>query len=244
MDSRHPFQPLDVDLWNGSPSQENRSIACLPKRSSWIGRTTDSLKQTDTILKSYIDEAGKPFPFSAQLFSSTKRLGLETATAFIFESGRPDNGSPAKWILTINLQYINKRKIRFAARWQKKSRMVRKFSEKPSILSSLWMVVSIAFFPKWFNIALLRFLLVSTILVEYGNHRKWRLFTLTYGSLFNRILREKETQEKFHLSGAPYVIAAALMVTIIFPKTAMIRFVRHAHRRHRCRTCRQKAGQA
>ena len=80
------------------------------------------------------------------------------------------------------------------------------------------MVVSIAFFPKWFNIALFAFLLVSTILVEYGNHRKWRLFTLTYGSLFNRILREKETQEKFHLSGAPYVIAAALMVTIIFPK--------------------------
>ena len=85
-------------------------------------------------------------------------------------------------------------------------------------LSSLWMVVSIALFPKWFNIALFAFLLVSTILVEYGNHRKWRLFTLTYGSVFNRILREKETQEKFHLSGAPYVIAAALMVTIIFPK--------------------------
>ena len=82
-------------------------------------------------------------------------------------------------------------------------------------LSSLWMVVSIAFFPKWFNIALFAFLLVSTILVEYGNHRKWRLFTLTYGSLFNRILREKETQEKFHLSGAPYVIAAYALMWLV-----------------------------
>lgn len=41
---------------------------------------------------------------------------------------------------------------------------------------------------------------------------------MTYGSLFNRILREKETQGTFRLSGAPYVIAAALMVTILFPK--------------------------
>ncbi len=85
-------------------------------------------------------------------------------------------------------------------------------------LSSLWMVASIAFFPKWFNIALFVFLLASIILVEYGNYRQWKLFTLTYGSLFNRILREKERQEKFHLSGASYVIAAALMVTAIFPK--------------------------
>lgn len=85
-------------------------------------------------------------------------------------------------------------------------------------LSSLWMVVSIALFPRHFNIVLFSFLLLTITVVEYGNHRQWRLFTLIYGSLFNRILREKEIQEKFHLSGAPYVIAAALMVTLVFPK--------------------------
>lgn len=80
------------------------------------------------------------------------------------------------------------------------------------------MVVSIGLFPVFFNIALFALLLFSIILIEYGNHRQWRLFTLTYGTLFNRILREKETQARFRLSGAPYVIAAALMVTVLFPK--------------------------
>ena len=80
------------------------------------------------------------------------------------------------------------------------------------------MVVSIGFFPAWFNIALFALLLLSIVLIEYGNHRKWRLFTLTYGTLFNKILRETETQATFRLSGAPYVIAAALMVTVLFPK--------------------------
>lgn len=84
MDSRHPFQPRDVDLleWfaiTGKP------VHCLLTKADKLNprESTDSLKQTDTILKSYIDESGKPFSFSAQLFSSTKRLGLETATAFI-----------------------------------------------------------------------------------------------------------------------------------------------------------------
>lgn len=84
------------------------------------------------------------------------------------------------------------------------------------------MVVAIYFFPREFNITLFTVLLVSIVLTEYGNHRKWRIFTLTYGLLFNRILREKEKQETFRLSGAPYVMGAALMVTIFFPKIIAI----------------------
>ena len=84
MDSRHPFQPLDVDLLECF-AVTGKPVHCLLTKADKLNRkeSTDSLKQTDTILKSYIDESGKPFPFSAQLFSSTKRLGLETATAFI-----------------------------------------------------------------------------------------------------------------------------------------------------------------
>lgn len=78
------------------------------------------------------------------------------------------------------------------------------------------MVVSIGIFPSVLNILLFSFLLFAICFIEYGNHKKWPLFSETYGRMFNRILREQETQEKFRFSGAPYVIAAALMVTILF----------------------------
>lgn len=84
-------------------------------------------------------------------------------------------------------------------------------------LSSLWMVFSIGTFPRSFNIFLFGALLVLLILVEYGNYKKWPLFTKTYGKFFNRILRPKETGEHFSISGAPYVLASALMVSILFP---------------------------
>ena len=85
-------------------------------------------------------------------------------------------------------------------------------------LSSLWMVASIGCLPKWFNIALFASLLLIILIVEYGNHKRWPLFTMTYGALFNRILREEETQKNFRPSGAPYLIAAALTVSALFPK--------------------------
>ena len=77
-------------------------------------------------------------------------------------------------------------------------------------LSSLWMVASIGYFPKWFNISLFAALLFIMLVVEYGNNKRWPLFTMTYGALFNRILRESETRETFRPSGAPYLIAAVL----------------------------------
>ena len=95
MDSRHPFQPLDVDLLEWF-AVTGKPVHCLLTKADKLNRkeSTDSLKQTDTILKSYIDESGKPFPFSAQLFSSTKRLGLETATAFILNLAGQTTVSP------------------------------------------------------------------------------------------------------------------------------------------------------
>ncbi|MCZ4053447.1 SEC59/DGK1/VTE5 family protein [Oxalobacter sp. OxGP1] len=86
-------------------------------------------------------------------------------------------------------------------------------------LSSLWMVASIGYFPKWFNISLFAALLFIMLVVEYGNNKRWPLFTMTYGALFNRILRECETRETFRPSGAPYLIAAVLFATILFPRT-------------------------
>lgn len=84
-------------------------------------------------------------------------------------------------------------------------------------LSSLWMVFSIWFFPAPINALLFGVSFVSLIVVEYGNHKKWALFTLLYGRLFNRVLRDSEKQEKFRISGAPYVLLAAFLVVILFP---------------------------
>lgn len=86
MDSRHPFQPLDVQLleWfvvTGKP------IHCLLTKADKLNRSesTNALRQVDTILKSYVDEDGIPFPFTAQLFSSTKKTGIDKATDTVLE---------------------------------------------------------------------------------------------------------------------------------------------------------------
>lgn len=86
-------------------------------------------------------------------------------------------------------------------------------------ISSLWMVISMALLAKSTNILLFGVLLAGCILIEYGYHKQWCLFTLTYGTLFSGILREKEKQQgAFRLSGAPYVLGAALLCTVLFPK--------------------------
>lgn len=86
-------------------------------------------------------------------------------------------------------------------------------------MSSLWMVAAMAILSKTTNILLFGFLLSACIVTEYGNHKQWPPFTNTYGVLFNRMLRANEKQqETFHLSGAPYVIGAALISITLFPK--------------------------
>lgn len=86
-------------------------------------------------------------------------------------------------------------------------------------LSSLWMVASLALLPRAVNTCLFAALLVFQIAIEYGHHKKWPLLTATYGRFFGNMLRESEKGRQFRLSGAPYVLAAALMVTLLFEKT-------------------------
>ena len=93
MDSRHPFQPLDIELLEWF-AVTGKPVHCLLTKADKLNRCESSevLKQANTILKSYVDETGKPFPFSAQLFSSTKRMGLQEATSFILKlAGTPEN---------------------------------------------------------------------------------------------------------------------------------------------------------
>lgn len=86
MDSRHPFQPLDIQLLEWF-AVTGKPVHCLLTKADKLNRSesTKVLKQVDTILKSYVDEEGNPFPFTAQLFSSTKRIGLDEATDTILQ---------------------------------------------------------------------------------------------------------------------------------------------------------------
>ena len=43
------------------------------------------LRQAQTFLQSYVDADGQPFPFTAQLFSALKRIGLDEANDKILE---------------------------------------------------------------------------------------------------------------------------------------------------------------
>lgn len=92
MDSRHPFQKLDTELveWfcgTGKP------IHVLLTKADKLNRSeaAQALKLTHTVLNSYVDAQGQHFPFSAQLFSSVDRTGVDEATKLILDwAGVPD----------------------------------------------------------------------------------------------------------------------------------------------------------
>ncbi|MGN0918194.1 MAG: ribosome biogenesis GTP-binding protein YihA/YsxC [Oxalobacter sp.] len=86
MDSRHPFQKLDTELveWFAATG---KPIHCLLTKSDKLSRSeaAKSLRLTQTVFNSYVDTQGQPFPFTVQLFSSVKRVGLEEATQKILQ---------------------------------------------------------------------------------------------------------------------------------------------------------------
>jgi GTP-binding protein len=58
-----------------------RPVHCLLTKADKLNRneSTNALRLARTVLKSYVDAQGQPFPFTAQLFSALKRTGLEEA---------------------------------------------------------------------------------------------------------------------------------------------------------------------
>jgi GTP-binding protein len=62
-----------------------RPIHCILSKSDKLNRndSTNALRQTQSVLASYVDADGKPFPYTVQLFSALKRVGLEEADAKI-----------------------------------------------------------------------------------------------------------------------------------------------------------------
>ena len=86
MDSRRPFTALDLQMveWFATTG---KPIHCLLTKSDKLNRneTANALRQARTVLASYVDAEGTPFPFTVQMFSALKRVGLEEADAKLLE---------------------------------------------------------------------------------------------------------------------------------------------------------------
>lgn len=84
MDSRRPFTDLDIQMLEWF-APTGKPVHCLLAKADKLNRSeaAKALKTATTVLSSYVDENNQPFPFSVQLFSALKRVGLEEADARI-----------------------------------------------------------------------------------------------------------------------------------------------------------------
>lgn len=80
VDSRRPFTDLDIQMLEWF-APTGKPIHCMLTKSDKLNRNeaTNALRAARTLLDSYVDEDGQPFPFTAQLFSALKRDGIEEA---------------------------------------------------------------------------------------------------------------------------------------------------------------------
>jgi GTP-binding protein len=99
MDARRPFTDLDIQMLEWF-APTGKPIHCILTKADKLTRSeaTNTLRQAQAKLDSYVDEDGEGFPFTVQLFSALKRVGIEEATAKIEElaglNDVPDDEAP------------------------------------------------------------------------------------------------------------------------------------------------------
>jgi len=86
VDARRPFTDLDIQMLEWF-APTGKPIHCILTKSDKLNRNdgANALRSARALLGSYVDSEGQPFPFSAQLFSSLKRDGLDEANDKILE---------------------------------------------------------------------------------------------------------------------------------------------------------------
>jgi GTP-binding protein len=96
MDSRRPFTELDVQMLEWF-APTGKPVHCLLTKADKLNRndSTNALRLARTVLNSYVDEQGQPFPFTVQLFSALKRTGLDEANDRILQMLGMDEGPAA-----------------------------------------------------------------------------------------------------------------------------------------------------
>jgi GTP-binding protein len=84
MDSRRPFTDLDVQMLEWF-APTGKPIHCILTKADKLNRNeqANALREAKGVLESYVDEDGEGFPFTVQLFSALKRIGIEEAEAKI-----------------------------------------------------------------------------------------------------------------------------------------------------------------
>ena len=93
MDSRRPFTELDIQMLEWF-APIGKPIHCILTKADKLNRndSTQAMRLATSLLASYVDANGCPFPFTVQLFSALKRIGLEEANEKILElTGLLDN---------------------------------------------------------------------------------------------------------------------------------------------------------
>jgi GTP-binding protein len=86
MDARRPFTDLDTQMLEWF-APTGKPIHCILTKVDKLNRneSTNVLRQARQILDSYVDEDGNGFPFTVQLFSALKRVGIDEANDKIIE---------------------------------------------------------------------------------------------------------------------------------------------------------------
>jgi GTP-binding protein len=86
MDSRRPFTELDVQMLEWF-APTGKPIHCILTKVDKLNRneSVNVLRQAKARLDSYVDEDGEGFPFTVQLFSALKRIGIDEANDKILE---------------------------------------------------------------------------------------------------------------------------------------------------------------
>jgi GTP-binding protein len=86
MDSRRPFTDLDVQMLEWF-APTGKPIHCILTKADKLNRndSTNALRQAKARLDSYVDEDGVGFPFTVQLFSALKRIGIDEANDKVME---------------------------------------------------------------------------------------------------------------------------------------------------------------
>ncbi|MFL6635750.1 MAG: ribosome biogenesis GTP-binding protein YihA/YsxC [Massilia sp.] len=86
MDSRRPFTDLDIQMLEWF-APTGKPIHCILTKVDKLNRneSVNALRQAQQVLDSYVDEDGNGFPFTVQLFSALKRIGIDEANDKIIE---------------------------------------------------------------------------------------------------------------------------------------------------------------
>ncbi len=95
----------------------------------------------------------------------------------------------------------------------------KEFYRKAIHLSSLWIPLVIYLTHPGVSVALFALLLAGDVILEYANYKKYPWARQLFGKVFAKTLRNKETvRVRFQATGSMYVLAAAIVCTILFSK--------------------------